>query len=132
MTWCLKDKDLERKLNEIDPNFSKNLTEVCKHLESDKDESCLQLENFTLPLVYNSRFLCDVFLNRKYIEKVQDYNPHDWNKYPEITPPEGVWMRFDTPLGEGFKAIFKYGKWFDCYDQKIDRRKGRFRPWETK
>ena len=33
-------------------------------------------------------------------EAVLKYNTHAWNKFPDVTPPEGVWMRVE---------------WFDAY-----------------
>lgn len=34
-----------------------------------------------------------VCLLKHELEIVKEYNPNDWNKFPDVTPPEGVLMR---------------------------------------
>ena len=72
------------------------------------------------------------------IEAIQEYNPKDWNNYPDVTPPEGVLMRvefvYDGILRRNC-AIFENGAWYIAADRKalydftIDNVK-RYRPWE--
>lgn len=72
------------------------------------------------------------------IEAIQEYNPNEWNSYPDVTPPEGVLMRvefvFDGLLRRNC-AIFENGAWRvsangkASYDVTLDNVK-RFRPWE--
>lgn len=81
--------------------------------------------------------------------EVLKYNPNAWNDYPDVTPPEGVWMRFEYKnvlddikdiepcLNEdeliGHRLIYRNGEWRDqrnwtFYAQNI--REARFRPWD--
>lgn len=71
------------------------------------------------------------------LEEVREYDPHKWNEYPEVTPPEGVLMRVECR--DGRKACAKYrlfieggswcdvngGAWPEAYSQSV----ARFRPW---
>ena len=65
------------------------------------------------------------------------YDPHDWNKFPDVKPPEGVWMRTEyvsRTTGETTKTAARYEEfegnfyWFDelDFETEVDR----FRPWE--
>jgi hypothetical protein len=72
------------------------------------------------------------------LEEVREYDPHKWNEYPEVTPPEGVLMRVECR--DGRKACAKYrlfieggswcdvngGAWPEAYSQSV----ARFRPWD--
>lgn len=72
-------------------------------------------------------------LEGRELEKVPGYNPHGWNEYPKVTPPEGVPMLVETNLGFGFKAIFEHGDWLDNRNDVGGFDYGnviRFRPWE--
>ena len=73
------------------------------------------------------------------IEAIQEYNSNDWNKFPEVTPPEGVWMRveqFSNNKVRRTAGIFRDGKWYgkhDVCDTYLDETLGNvtlFRPWE--
>lgn len=71
------------------------------------------------------------------IEEVREYDPHGWNDFPEVEPPEGVLMRVECR--DGRKACAKYrlfieggswcdvngGAWPEAYSQSV----ARFRPW---
>ena len=72
------------------------------------------------------------------LEEVREDDPHKWNEYPEVTPPEGVLMRVECR--DGRKACAKYrlfieggswcdingGAWPEAYSQDVKR----FRPWD--
>lgn len=75
------------------------------------------------------------------IEEVPEYNPNDWNDYPEVTPPEGVLMRIEGRFEDCIfrcSAVFKEGIW--CSEDEVPEKvkelgweiEGvkRFRPWE--
>lgn len=77
------------------------------------------------------------------IEVIQEYNPNEWNAYPEVTPPEGVWMRVEAQrvsTGEISRvcAIFRDGRWhlteqgsaFDLVEFAGTKKVKRYRPWE--
>ena len=76
------------------------------------------------------------------IEAIQEYNPDDWNNYPEVTPPEGVLMRVEVEYPEGDVlrqcAIFEDGIWWNEENgnpnanevEYLSAKVKRFRPWE--
>ena len=75
-------------------------------------------------------------MTKNRLKKSEDYDPNRWNRFPEVTPPEGVWMRVETDMGFGFKARFQFGDWLDNRNDIIGEKDGidgtvvRFRPWE--
>lgn len=68
------------------------------------------------------------------------YNPCGWNKYPDVTPPEGILMKAEFYWKEDDDEpcrscwVFKGGKWYwmDGRDCPVDSgwKNIRFRPWE--
>lgn len=72
------------------------------------------------------------------LEEVAEYDPHGWNDFPEVEPPEGVLMRVECR--DGRKACAKYrlfieggswcdvngGAWPEAYSQSV----ARFRSWD--
>ena len=82
-----------------------------------------------------------IMLTSQDIEPFLEYNPDDWNAYPEVTPPEGVLMRVEIeyPDGDVSRAcsIFKDEVWWEAVNgEPIDvevtsiGKVKRFRPWE--
>lgn len=90
-----------------------------------------------------------VDLTKNDVECIEAYNPNFWNAFPEVTPPENVWMRFEyknvndeikdiEPCCNddeliGGRLIYRNGEWRDqhnwtFYAQNI--REARFRPWD--
>lgn len=79
------------------------------------------------------------FLNDAF-EPVAEYDPGRWNRYPETTPPEDVWMCLEVtspfPLGlktKRYVARFKNGNWEGDDDEHIlldNFDVTFFRPWE--
>lgn len=69
-------------------------------------------------------------------EAVHKYNPHGWNDFPDVEPPEGVWMRVEwREGGELRRGVARYVAWGDTneyvwMDQGIIKDVDRFRPWE--
>ena len=80
-----------------------------------------------------------VNLTKQDIEQFLEYNPNDWNVFPDVTPPEGVLMRVEVEnsYGEVSRecAIFQVGVWWkeECGQAIVEfykRKVKRFRPWE--
>lgn len=127
MALHLKDRVMEQKLNELsNGEFSKILN------ESDmKNPNCIC---FTIDKKEDIEL--SVYLRPEAIEP--EYDPHKWNEYPAVTPPEGVLMRvefiFDGILRRNC-SIFENGAWRitrngdPSYDITLDG-VTRFRPWE--
>ena len=135
--YRLKDRDLQAKLDELSGGeFSKNL-----HLFDDElfasgwgknlcftqteDENGEELEE---PRTYKQPQF-GAFFNANEVEAVPEYNPHKWNRWPDVTPPEGVLMRIEELDGTCCAGAYIDGGWH------IDGRDDlgcvkRFRPWE--
>lgn len=125
--YRLKDQELQKKLDEISGG---GFTEA---LRSVKNPSCLVFQ------ARNGGPAMSIMLTDQDIELFWEYNPDDWNVYPDITPPEGVWMRTehrdetDTPgILRKVGAVFQNGAWRnstgEAYPSHISVK--RYRPWE--
>ena len=132
MSYRLKDRELQKKLDEIsNGDFSLKLQERPESsLSPNFVEVGFSREKGKIVRCFTATFRLDE------IEEVLDYNPNKWNVYPDVTPPEGVWMRVETDMGFGFKARFQFGDWLDNRNDIIGAKDGidgssiRFRPWE--
>lgn len=72
------------------------------------------------------------------LEAQPEYNPDDWNKFPEVTPPDSVLMRVETRDGRKFCGFYhtfaEGGCW--CYEdgtvcpEAISKSVKRYRTWE--
>lgn len=131
MTWHLKDRELEKKLEEFTGgNFVNSLNQV---IESDGIDS-----EFVVWVGFGRKLLGDddkdncLLFRTDELEEVPEYNPKIWNDYRKVTPPEGVPMRVETNMGFGFKARFEHGDWLDNRNDVVGFDDGnviRFRPW---
>lgn len=88
--YQLKDQELQKKLDEISGG---GFTEA---LMSVKKPSCLVFQ------ARNGGPAMSIMLTDQDIELFWEYNPDDWNIYPEVKPPEGVLMRVETEGGRKF------------------------------
>ena len=94
MTWHLKDRELEKKLNELSKGeFSKNLHQYddehfasfCGEIISLTEDCGYEFDESAGKGVYRqSQFL--FFFNNDAIEEVPEYNPNGWNEFPAVTP----------------------------------------------
>lgn len=131
MTWHLKDKELEEKLLAIDPDFIDNLN---NSVEYHKENKTVEV-GFGDGIGGLTRFSAEFRWGE--LEEIKEYNPHDWNEYPAVTPPEDIAMRIECCFaGNTFRecAIFKDGYWrCEKNNKAMDLFYGtvkRFRPWE--
>ena len=114
MAWHLKDRELEKKLIAIDPNFVKTLTDTVEEKLANNavnDDSVVAVE-----LTYNGVYfgMVSFFTNR--LEEVHEYNPKVWNKFTAVKPPYNVMMRVDFENYKlGFKAFYKHFEGGDCW-----------------
>lgn len=82
-TYRLRDRKLQQKLDELSNGaFSEMLKTMGKFL-AQKQATNVQLGE--------SRFTVTLF--KEDLEIAPEYNPNDWNVFPDVTPPEGVMMR---------------------------------------
>ena len=144
--YRLKDQELQKKLDEIsDGEFSKNLHKFDENHfasywgktifftinEDDDGEELEESEHIREPQF-------GVWFNIGEIEEVPEYNPNEWNSYPDVKPPEGVLMRVETEGGKKFCGFYhtfaEGGCW--CYEdgtvcpEALSKSVERYRPWE--
>ncbi len=130
MTFRLKDKNLQVQLDALsDGDFSKRL----QHANHDDGMifvefgEKLESPGFDLHRV-NVAFFDDE------VEEIHRYNPHGWNAFPEVEPPEGVWMRCETDVNaieHKIRHIAKFDgrEWRDYLSKQVVVH--RFRPWDN-
>ena len=131
MTWHLKDRELEKKLIAIDPHFVRNLQKAVKYHE---DETTVEV-GFGDGIGGLSRFAAEFRWDE--LEEIPEYNPHAWNEYPKVCPPENVRMRVEFKYKDKPKTYracchFFSGKWYwDTCKYSLDPSivNIRFRPW---
>lgn len=125
MKYRLKDRELQKKLDEISQGDLSDALEVCsaavasalKRGKSIGVQPKLSLE-----------------ITSDMLEAVKEYDPHGWNDFPEVEPPEGVLMRVECNQMKTC-LVFENGKWrypsgesFENYEFMFPVQ--RFRPWE--
>ena len=135
MTWHLKDRELEKKLIEICPNFLECIDFAIQTKEKDADYIYIEFdrERENVTLGFNYLYFWDDEL-----EEVAEYNPHAWNEYPKVTPPFDKDMRVE--LDDGLRYCARYHKFSDgcfwvstngtCFPNYLNYKVVRFRPWE--
>lgn len=146
MTWHLKDQELEKKIIAIDPEFLKRLhinQEILfSPLPSIEPSLLLTHEilkgapKYEFELRTKKGILGKLVFDECDLEDIPEYNPRAWNPYPEVTPPEGVWMRLEICPGSEdsgrMGAKYLNGKWLldDGAIANFGNYPARFRPWE--
>ena len=93
--YRLKDQELQKKLDEIsNGDFSRQIE---GHLQNIKGrgttDADYRLFFGELPGRYEIVNRFSMLLYEHEIEVFEEYNPNDWNVFPDVTPPEGVMMR---------------------------------------
>ena len=131
MTWHLKDKELEEMLIERFPAFLYELDKAYKKAE---------YFNFSVRLCRKgfSFYTDDMTFNKDEIEEIPEYNPNDWNEFPEVMPPKCLNMRVEFKNSiEGIKAWWDGKCWRICKgtdfetDPIVTNEVSRFRPWKN-
>lgn len=130
MTFRLKDKNLQVQLDALsDGDFSKRL----QHANHDDGMIFVEFgEKLESPGLDLHRFNLAFFDDE--VEEIHRYNPHGWNAFPEVEPPEGVLMRVECNQMKTC-LVFENGKWrypsgesFENYEFAFPVK--RFRPWD--
>lgn len=93
--YRLKNAELQRHLDAIsDGDFSRQIE---GHLQNIKGrgttDADYRLFFGELPGRYEMVNRFSMLLYEHEIEVFEEYDPNDWNSYPDVTPPEGVMMR---------------------------------------
>ena len=131
MKYRLKDRELQKKLDELsDGDFSARLH---KERELIKDSFKKEPRLHVLWFGEGSQFSAALYADM--LEEVREYDPTKWNNYPEVEPPEGVWMRVEWRDGVvKHLAVARYEAWGGgkqfvwVSDKRIIREVDRFRP----
>ena len=127
----LKDKEKQAAFEKVLPGFDRALQAACKNeIDDEFSYVCVRLSR--------GGILCDeeVSIKKTAIRVKNTYDPRAWNKFPEVTPPEGVWMQVETWNAHGatVRGVFMYtgGAWRRSkYTAPNDEIKtARFRPWD--
>ena len=132
--YRLKDQELQKKLDDLsDGDFSRQLNEE-------------SLDGCSPDFTFRVRFGGQVGTCFRYsavfrVDEImiqEGYDPNAWNKFPEVTPPDGVLMRVETGGGRKFCGYYHFfaegGCW--CYEdgtvcpEAISKSVKRYRPWE--
>lgn len=130
MTFRLKDKNLQVQLDALsDGDFSKRL----QHANPDDGMIFVEFgEKLESPGFDLHRFNLAFFDDE--VGEIHRYNPHGWNAFPEVEPPEGVLMRVECNQMKTC-LVFENGKWrypsgesFENYEFAFPVK--RFRPWD--
>lgn len=106
MTFRLKDKNLQVQLDALsDGDFSKRL----QHANHDDGMIFVEFgEKLESPGFDLHRFNLAFFDDE--VKEIHRYNPHGWNAFPEVEPPEGVLMRVECNQMKTC-LVFENGKW---------------------
>ncbi len=127
-TYRLRDRKLQQKLDELSHGAFSEMLKTMGRFLVEKPATNIQLGE--------SRFTVTLF--KEDLEIAPEYNPHDWNIFPDVTPPEGILMRVETKGGRKFCGYYhtfaEGGCW--CYEdgticpEAISESVKRYRSWE--
>lgn len=145
MKYRLKDHELQRKLDEAtDGEFSRRLQNDRERMDGMILIGCMGMiedrrrHNHTKLQRMTLCFATDE------IEEVAEYDPHGWNDYSKVNPPEGVLMRVECHDGSKACAQLRFferegfcrpeGLWCDIdgtpWPIADSDAVVRFRPWD--
>ncbi len=116
--YSLKDKELLKRLNEIDRFFEQSLNEDARAGLDDDG------------------MITNLHIGRDDLEITDIYDPEGWNDFPTVTPPGNTWMRCMRKNEHG--KVVRYSgqyimrgtvmKWVDEYGNTL-REPECFRSW---
>lgn len=102
MRFRLKDRELQKKLDEIsNGGLSRMLGRLPYYTTQSSEPDFLHFSK-------NPHLMLEVTSDM--LESLREYNPHGWNSFPEVEPPEGVLMRVECNQMKTC-LVFENGKW---------------------
>ena len=129
MRFRLKDRELQKKLDEIsNGGLSRMLGRLPYYTTQSSEPDFLHFSK-------NPHLMLEVTSDM--LESLREYNPHGWNSFPEVEPPEDVWMRVERCVdGRTYHFAARYVpvgdsedyEWLSEANLSIDV--DRFRPWD--
>lgn len=131
--YKLKDRELQAAYEKCLKDFDHHLQIACEGFDDEEETVVL---HHLCKMTDKPLIAWELTISKKEIEPVEEYDPHAWNNYPEVTPPVGILMRAEGHYRYGgiFKgaAAWDNGVWLplepmtEPEDIMIDR----FRPWD--
>lgn len=129
MRFRLKDRELQKKLDEIsNGGLSRMLGRLPYYTIQSSEPDFLHFSK-------NPHLMLEVTSDM--LESLREYNPNGWNSFPEVEPPEGVWMRVERCVdGRTYHFAARYVpvgdsedyEWLSEANLSIDV--DRFRQWD--
>lgn len=135
MKYRLKDKELQETLEKAFPDFNERFQKSAEDQIDDNTDHIL----ISSKECCCSRYRWQLRFEKDEIEKFKEYNPREWNKWPEVEPPDNEPMRIEYRLvddEETFRTCgfydSKYENWCigDDVLAEFECAEFRFRPWE--
>lgn len=95
MKFRLKDQELQKKLDEISGG------DFTKKLEEQSDKMAEEFKRYTYVFAFRIQFGEKCIVSERFsflvrcteVERINEYDPNSWNKWSEVTPPEGIPLR---------------------------------------
>lgn len=133
MKFRLKNKDLQVQLDALSGgDFSRRLDELMTGEPVNLWANMCGAK--TVQITFGETREFSVRIPVDDIEEVHEYDPHGWNSFPEVEPPEGVLMRVECNQIKTC-LVFENGKWRYPSGESFEDREfafpvKRFRPWD--
>lgn len=124
----LKDNEPQTALEKVFPGFGEALQAACEQEFND--------DTNYVAVMFNGYSGIQISIRKSAITTKEVYDPKSWNKYPEVTPPEGVWMRCEghdhsTAVWLRAALVFDGKRWKEPRgDTYWLGTVERFRPWD--
>lgn len=139
MRFRLKDRELQKKLDEISKGDLSDALEVCSAAVA----SALKRGKPTT-IWFGVQPQLSLKITSDMLEEVREYDPRAWNDYSKVNPPEGVLMRVECHDGSKACAQLRFferegfcrpeGLWCDIdgtpWPIADSDAVVRFRPWD--
>lgn len=139
MKYRLKDRELQKKLDEISKGDLSDALEVCSAAVA----SALKRGKPTT-IWFGVQPQLSLEITPDMLEEVREYDPRAWNDYSKVNPPEGVLMRVECHDGSKACAQLRFferegfcrpeGLWCDIdgtpWPIADSDAVVRFRPWD--
>ena len=129
----LKNKEQQDILEKAFPGFGRDLQAACDG-QFDDEFSYVRVRFSRGDGIFYDGGLS---IKKSVIHTKMVYDPNAWNNYPEVTPPEKVWMRIEMLSQDGGiktrdVAFYKAGRWckFPLDNGEVILGRLRFRPWD--
>ena len=137
MKYRLKDRQLQKKLDDIsNGDFSRQLDYVVSM--SRNHDPFITTRPVYFELDHDTRVVISIDVTPDMVVENSSYNPKAWNKFPEVEPPEDVWMRcVMTDIHHNNRIVrvgakFSTGAWRDHEGVAFEPRfrVDKFKPWD--